>query len=204
MISFIYFDVGGVVIQDFSGTDQWHQMLADIGILTQDQYHAFMDVWNEYRHDLALHRDVDTLIPIIASRVGIVVPDGYSLLTDMVARFQRNPSTDAVIQKAQQIGRIGLLTDMYPRMYQAIRAADLMPPVSWDQIIDSSAVGVRKPDPRIFHLAEARAGVAPEEILFIDNMKENTDAAAGLGWQTFLYDSSDMVGSRDRLLSFLG
>ncbi len=204
MISFVYFDVGGVVIQDFSGTQSWQHMLTDMGVVTPDQHDAFAALWSEYKHDVALRRDVDTLIPLIESRVGIVLPTGYSLLSDFVSRFHRNPSIDPVLTKAKGVSRIGLLTDMYPRMYQSIVAAGLMPPCIWDQIVDSSVVGLRKPDPAIFLLAMERAHVTAEEILFVDNMKANTDAADALGWQTFLYDSSDMVGSSEKLLQLLG
>ena len=31
-LSFIYFDVGGVVIQDFSGTNKWSQLKRELGI----------------------------------------------------------------------------------------------------------------------------------------------------------------------------
>ncbi len=36
----------------------------------------------------------------------------------------------------------------------------------FDVIIDSQVVGIEKPDPRIFHLALSRLGVAPEEAMF--------------------------------------
>jgi len=49
-------------------------------------------------------------------------------------------------------------------------------------VIDSSEVGVRKPDPRIFELAlERLGGVAPDRAAFLDDAPGNVAAAAALG-----------------------
>jgi HAD superfamily hydrolase (TIGR01509 family) len=45
----------------------------------------------------------------------------------------------------------------------------------------SHEMGMRKPDPQIFIQALTEAYLIPEETLFIDDMKENTDAAKRLG-----------------------
>jgi epoxide hydrolase-like predicted phosphatase len=51
-------------------------------------------------------------------------------------------------------------------------------------IVDSSAVGMRKPDPRIYLLTCERLGVAPEASVFIDDNAENVQAARALGMET--------------------
>jgi epoxide hydrolase-like predicted phosphatase len=51
----------------------------------------------------------------------------------------------------------------------------------FDRVIDSSAVGLRKPDPRIFRLALEAALVAPPEAFFVDDTLENVLAAERLG-----------------------
>ncbi|MEN1783894.1 MAG: HAD-IA family hydrolase, partial [Bacteroidota bacterium] len=43
----------------------------------------------------------------------------------------------------------------------------------------------RKPDPEIFQEILQIHGIAPEETLFIDDTKENTDSAAQLGLKTW-------------------
>jgi HAD superfamily hydrolase (TIGR01509 family) len=55
-------------------------------------------------------------------------------------------------------------------------------------IVVSAAVGLMKPDPRIFQLAADRAGLAPAELLFIDDSQRNIDAAAALGFDVHLFD----------------
>ena len=48
------------------------------------------------------------------------------------------------------------------------------------------------------------AGVDPGNILLVENTTEHVDEAKKMGWQTFLYDPSDVAGSnrglKDKLL----
>jgi putative hydrolase of the HAD superfamily len=54
----------------------------------------------------------------------------------------------------------------------------------FDHFIESRAVGLRKPDPRIYHLACERLGVAPELVVFLDDIGANLKAARALGMTT--------------------
>ena len=51
----------------------------------------------------------------------------------------------------------------------------------FDDVIDSSAVGLRKPDPRIYHLALERLGVAAADTVFIDDAAGNVAGAERVG-----------------------
>jgi len=51
----------------------------------------------------------------------------------------------------------------------------------FDLVVNSARVGVRKPDPAIYHLTLERLGVAPHEAIFVDDMPVNVAAAAALG-----------------------
>jgi len=59
-----------------------------------------------------------------------------------------------------------------------------------DDVVNSSLVGVAKPDRRIYEIAAARAGVPTDRCLFVDDREENTTAAAELGMTTVLYRSA--------------
>jgi putative hydrolase of the HAD superfamily len=54
----------------------------------------------------------------------------------------------------------------------------------FDVVVDSSKVGMRKPDPAIYRLTCERLGIAPERCLFIDDLLCNVEAAEALGMQT--------------------
>jgi epoxide hydrolase-like predicted phosphatase len=51
----------------------------------------------------------------------------------------------------------------------------------FDEVVDSSEVGMRKPEPEIFHLTLKRLGVEPEEAVLLDDMRVNVAAARELG-----------------------
>ncbi|WP_405826084.1 HAD-IA family hydrolase [Streptomyces sp. NBC_00838] len=60
-------------------------------------------------------------------------------------------------------------------------------------VVNSSLVGVAKPDRRIYEIAAERAGVAPDRCLFVDDRQENVDAAVALGMTGVLHrDATDL------------
>ena len=65
----------------------------------------------------------------------------------------------------------------------------IAPAGGFDLIIDSSRVGVRKPDPRIYRLAETAAGSGAASVL-IDDVAENVEAALAAGWQAIHFQAS--------------
>lgn len=202
MISFVYFDVGGVVVDDFSGNNKWHALKQELGI-HESNAEAFDQLWNQYTPELCIDRDVETLVPILVEKLGLTLPKDYSLLAGFVDRFYANPDIWPIITQLKRQTRVGLLTNMYPNMFEAIERRHILPGVAWDQVIDSSLVQLQKPDTMLFKLAEERAHVPHSEILFIDNGPEHIRAAATYGWQVFLYDSSDHHAAVRELANFL-
>jgi epoxide hydrolase-like predicted phosphatase len=57
--------------------------------------------------------------------------------------------------------------------------------------IESSVVGWRKPDPRIYQLACRELGVAPAEAAFLDDIGRNLKSARALGMTTIKVDDPD-------------
>jgi putative hydrolase of the HAD superfamily len=54
----------------------------------------------------------------------------------------------------------------------------------FDHFIESSVVGLRKPDPRIYQLAFTTMGVAADGVVFLDDIGANLKAARALGVTT--------------------
>lgn len=67
----------------------------------------------------------------------------------------------------------------------------------FDAVVDSSDVGVRKPDPRIYTELTRRMAVPAESIVFIDDLPENLPAATQQGIHTILFTGVEDL--RDRL-----
>ncbi len=54
----------------------------------------------------------------------------------------------------------------------------------FDVFVESSVEGLRKPDPRIYHLACERLSVRPDQTVFLDDIGSNLKSARALGMHT--------------------
>ena len=72
----------------------------------------------------------------------------------------------------------------------------------FDEVIESSMVGVRKPEPRIYEITCERLGVRPDECVFLDDLGVNLKPARAMGMTTIkvvdpaaaIRELSDVVG----------
>jgi putative hydrolase of the HAD superfamily len=73
----------------------------------------------------------------------------------------------------------------------------------FDVILDSSAVGMRKPDRRIYRMVLQQLGVEAEEAVFLDDAVGNIEAARALGMRAILVedDHAGALAELDRLLA---
>ena len=75
------------------------------------------------------------------------------------------------------------LTNMSPEVWPGVQAmSDVF--ALFDQVVVSGDEGMVKPDPAIFHLACTRTGLAPRDLLFVDDNADNIAAARALGFPT--------------------
>lgn len=73
----------------------------------------------------------------------------------------------------------------------------------FDVVVDSSVVGMRKPDPAIYtHALDLLGGVAPEQAVFLDDVESNLAGARLAGLRTILVDDppGPALVELDRLL----
>ena len=89
------------------------------------------------------------------------------------------------------------LTNMPPSKWPAIRT--LTPAFEHlRDVVVSGEVGVAKPDARAFEIACERAGMAPGELLFVDDFRPNVEAAQALGFH--VHHFTDPAGLRPSLV----
>jgi len=203
MIEFVYFDLGGVLIRDFSdGTGKWAGMKKVMGVKPEFDK-GFDELYNKYElEELCLTRDVDSLIPIFSQKFRMKFPENFSMFKYFINHFNKNTSLWPVINFVHEKCGIGLLTNMYVDMLDAIKKKKLLPPIKFNVVIDSVDVGLQKPDPKIYKMAEEMCSFKGNEILFVENSQKNIDAAKNFRWQTFLYDPSSPSLSSKKLLEF--
>ena len=117
---------------------------------------------------------------------------GRPLDLDAYAEFSRSmpllvqwPVVHEIRRLKDEGVRLALLTNNVKEFGSAWRATfpvDELFPV----VVDSSEVGMRKPDPRIYELTCERVGVRPAAAVFLDDNEDNVAAAAGIGIETVL------------------
>lgn len=203
MVKFVYFDMGGVLIKDFSGgTEKWDAMKKVMGVKSSFEK-EFDELYDKYEPELCLTRETDSLIPVFKEKFGMEIPEGFSMLHYFVDHFEANSSIWPVIAKVKEKCGVGIITNMYVDMFDLIEKKGILPPYKWDIVIDSSKVGVRKPDPAIFELAVKKSGINKHEILFVDNGAKHIEAAKKFGLQTFLYDPSDYESASIKLMDLV-
>ena len=111
-----------------------------------------------------------------------------AVLMARIAECAPRPQMLAAITKLRAAGlRVAALTNNWKRSAdetQTQMQAQLELRAHFDAFIESAVLGLRKPDPRIYHHACAALRVAPEEAVFLDDIGRNLKAARALGMHT--------------------
>ncbi|KAF9820188.1 hypothetical protein IEO21_01621 [Rhodonia placenta] len=76
--------------------------------------------------------------------------------------------------------------------------------VLFDDFCDSSALGMRKPEPGIYHLACKRNGIHPSEAVFLDDLGMNLKVAQELGMETIHVPLGNSLSAIKKLEDKLG
>ena len=98
---------------------------------------------------------------------------------------------------------IGIFTNSMPGSVDELRRKGLIPDVNYAAVVDSSKVGLVKPDPRIYEKAQELAAAEQNEILLIDDMRPNLVAADKAGWHGLWSDEMDPEDTISRIKSAL-
>jgi len=98
--------------------------------------------------------------------------------------------------------RLGLLTNNIKEFGDHWRSSFPVDEL-FDVVVDSSHVGLRKPEREIYELTCERLGIEPSEAVFVDDNADNIAAAASLGMKTvhFGEDPWAALAELDRVLA---
>jgi len=126
----------------------------------------------------------------VGARDAMPLPDATA--TAIVAGFVRASraglaESRVILSRLRQRVALGVVSNFYGNVHRILEEAKVAPLLA--TIVDSSVVGVRKPDPTIFALAVKRLGMEPAEVLYVGDSFEKDIVgahAAGLrtGWLT--------------------
>jgi putative hydrolase of the HAD superfamily len=132
-----------------------------------------------------------------------VTPD-LSRLADV---FRAAGVHDVVVERIRALRaegyRTGIITNNIREAAETWRTmVDL--DALFDVVVDSSEVGMRKPDPRIYrHALELLGGIPPERAVFLDDAEGNVAGARAVGMHAVLVGADPMpaLAELDRILA---
>lgn len=187
----IIFDLFGTLVGDFMAVGQTHEELAAIlGV----PYEPFMKQWREItaRRTLGEFQTVEASIEHVCDALGVSV-NAEQMAKAVEFRLQYTkralvpkPDAIAILAQLKHTGfKVGLLSNCsieIPLLWPQTEFADLI-----QSPVFSSRERLKKPDPRIYQIACARLGVAPEDCLYIaDGENHELKAAAEFGMSSVL------------------
>lgn len=109
-------------------------------------------------------------------RLGVAETEG--LIERMFAAVGPDEDVIAAVRSARNAGvRTGLISNSWGTSIYDPDALEGM----FDEIVISGDVGLHKPQPEIYKLAAERLGAAPEECVFVDDLRENVRGAEEVG-----------------------
>jgi len=94
------------------------------------------------------------------------------------------PAMVEVVRDCSRRFRTACLTNNFAAVELPARAetADVL--ALFDVVLESRELGIRKPDPRFYELACQRLAVAPDEVVYLDDLGVNLKPARALGMTT--------------------
>jgi len=197
-IEAVIFDFGGVFTSSpFTGLHQWHVdkgldpakgLRLVFGPYDQDTDHPWHRV---ERGEIALEAAAEQIKALAAE-------SGMDL--DLREMFGALGGADGARQDVVEIAldirrrgfRTALITNNIAEFSDGWRA---MIPVEeiFEVVVDSSAIGIRKPNPRIYELTLEQLGVEAGASVFLDDAAGNIDAARAVGMQAILVGDDHTV-----------
>jgi len=180
MIRAFIFDVGGVLVRTEDPAPR-QQLAATLGLHLHELYRLVFnsDTWNLAQLGRITN---DEHWQAVGRCLGLTLPDQVDAFrTAFFAGDRLDRELLALILQLRPRYKIALLSNAPDSLRRWIADEWNIPTDTFDEIIVSAETGVMKPDPEIYCIALARLDVTPDEAIFVDDAKENLEAARALG-----------------------
>lgn len=119
--------------------------------------------------------------------------DGAKAARELCARYPYHTMLEAYPEVAATLDalkarnyRLGVISNTFPSLEASIDAMGFAQ--FFEAFISSALIGASKPDPRIYQAALDSLGVRASESVFVDDVRENADAARDMGFSAFRLD----------------
>jgi glucose-1-phosphatase len=187
-LKFLYFDLG-IVLVDFS-IDQMLRQMAEVSGVRPEQVEAVVfnsGLQHEYESGKISSRD---FYERYCQETG-VRPTFDDLLRASAEIFSLNYSMVSVAAWLQQAGwPLGILSNTCECHWEYCMKEYPALEKIFSTRVTSYQVGFVKPDPKIFLAAAQKAGHAPEEIFFVDDIAGHVAGAKAAGFDAVQYTTT--------------
>lgn len=208
MIRAVLFDFGGVILASpFEAFADYERArgLPDAFIRGLNATNPDTNAWARLERNEVSFDEFCTLFEADAEAAGhrIDARDMLSLLSGDIR--------PAMVEALRRVKKAGLKTAMLTNNWVPLddRDADIVAPERdavlelFDVIIESSKVGVRKPDPRFYEMACEQLGITPDEAVFLDDLGINLKPARAMGMTTIkVEDHEEAITELEAVLGF--
>lgn len=197
-IKFVYFDLGGVMIDHISGLIKTTEKLGlnKIKVLLFFKKHA--DDLN--RGTLSL----DNLENIFNKKFNINRKFDKKLSEIIVNNFKIIQETHDLIHEIDPHIEIGILSNISIDIFDFVKEKRLIPDINYKSVIISAKLKTIKPEKKIFDIALSKLKYSSQEVLFVDDTLENINAARSFGWKTVLFETRNPQKSVDKIRKAIG
>lgn len=192
VISAVFWDFGGVILSSpfeaFNAYEAANGLPHDL-IRTVNTTNPDDNAWAKIERREITHEEFDDLFAAESEALGHRVPgrDVIGMLYGSV-RPEMVVALDRVIEAGYITACLtnNFATDGHRDEIEAIMTR-------FRYVVESSKVGCRKPEPQFYELACETAGVAPDQVVFLDDLGINLKPAKAMGMQTIKVLNADQA-----------
>ena len=197
MIKAVLWDFGGVILASpfdaFRRYESEHNLPVDF-IRAVNATDPHTNAWALMERSEVTPQQFDDMFAAESAALGHRVAGADVLL--LLAGDVR-PGMVAMLDRVKAAGfRVACLTNniVGPDVADNARSAQIADIMArFDVIVESSKIGVRKPEPRFYAVACELLGVQPDECVFLDDLGVNLKPAAAMGMVTIKVSSEDQA-----------
>lgn len=196
-IKFIYFDLGGVLIDHISSLKKIalelniseaktinlfkkHGDAIDRGTLSWKNFeNIFYEKLNpQYKLQSSLHESfVDNFI---------VIKEAHDFINEIKEKID-----------------IGILSNIAEETFNLVQSKKIIPNINYKSLVISAKIKVIKPEKEIFDYAIDQINLDPNKVLFIDDKEENVNAARSFGWNSLTFNTQNPAESIEKIKKYL-
>jgi putative hydrolase of the HAD superfamily len=187
MFTAVLWDFGGVILSSpfeaFNRYEQANDLPTDF-IRTVNSTDPHTNAWARLERSDISALDFDAAFAADSEALGHRIP-GADVLALLAGEVR--PEMVAALDTVKAAGyRIACLTNNVSGEHASAERTDTIAGIMarFDAVIESSKVGVRKPEPRFYEIACETLDVAPSACVFLDDLGINLKPAAAMGMTT--------------------